>query len=252
MNSDELFNEDSINESLSIHDESMTLRYAESASDFLVDVQRLRKSFRTRFSLHEDPENGERYYREKDVGRTRSTLLMFPVAFHYDRLYEAWRAAKELNEVVKMFDGDCVLGLSAAVRETPSNGTRLFDTFNAFNQEVKRLQLLLATKEHFPTTHTTVRRTRVLESELTKDARPTVQWLTILGHANEDKSPISKSTFHDRIHGRGSNPLDAVAVLRQKYRLRVNQLPTDMSTEGSRNAVIEAATPSKRGKRGTS
>ena len=252
MNSDELLNEDSIDELLSIHDESMTLRYAESASEFLVDAQRLRELFRKHFSLHEDPENGELYYREKDVGRTRSTLAMFPVAFHYDRLYEAWRAAKELNEVVESFDGNCVRDLSAAVRETPSNGTRLCETFDAFNQEVKRLQLLIATKEHFPTTHTTVRGTKVLESELTKDARPTAQWLIILGHANKDKSPISKSTFYDRIHGKGSNPLDAVAVPGQKYRLRVNQLPTDTSTEGSRNAVIEATTPSQRGKSGTS
>lgn len=95
----------------------------------------------------------------------------------------------------------------------------------------------------------TVRNTVVLESELTRDERPSGQWCIILGHVDDNRVPISKSTFHNRIRGKGSNPLDAVLVLGQKYRLRTNQLPTDAKTESARNAIIEAVPRSKRGRK---
>lgn len=97
--------------------------------------------------------------------------------------------------------------------------------------------------------HQTVRGTVVLESELTRDERDCKQWCIILGYANHDHAPISKTSFHNRIKGNGPNPLDVVAVRGQKYRLRKNQLPTAAATEAARNAIIEAAPPSKRGKK---
>ena len=95
----------------------------------------------------------------------------------------------------------------------------------------------------------TVRGTAVLESELTKDVRGSKQWCIILGYANPDHEPLSKTNFHNRIKGEGPNPLDAVLVPGQKYRLRTNHLPTAANTEAARIAIIEAAPPSKRGKK---
>jgi len=97
--------------------------------------------------------------------------------------------------------------------------------------------------------HQTVRGTFVQESELTKDERPCGQWCIILGYANPEREPIPKTTFHNRIRGEGSNPLDAVLVRGQKYRIRQSQMPTEVKTEGARNSIIEAAPPSKRGKK---
>lgn len=99
--------------------------------------------------------------------------------------------------------------------------------------------------------HLTVRGTQVLESELTKDERPTREWLILLGYANEDELPIAKSSFHNRITGKASNPLDAVYVEPQKYRIRRCQLPTKVMNEGARNAIIEVSPKSKRGKNRT-
>jgi hypothetical protein len=97
--------------------------------------------------------------------------------------------------------------------------------------------------------HQTVRGTVVLESELTRDERDGKQWCIILGYAKDDHTPISKTSFHNRIKGKGPNPLDAVVVRGQKYRLRTNQLPTAANTESARNAIIEAVPPSKRGRK---
>ena len=75
--------------------------------------------------------------------------------------------------------------------------------------------------------------------ELTAEARPAKQWCQVLGHANSDKMPIPRSTFFDRINGKGKYPLDALKMSKGKYRLRTDQLPDGTKSEPLRNKIVE-------------
>ena len=88
----------------------------------------------------------------------------------------------------------------------------------------------------------------VRDAEFTHESRTSADWCKILGHANENQFPISKTSFHERIRGKGAYPLDAIRMPLQKYRLRIDQLPDGTKTEPLRNKIIEESVPSKRGK----
>lgn len=124
---------------------SKTEAYVRSTESFLSDAQQLRTIFLEDFQLWQT-EDGEIEARAKQTEFDPCSFKDFPFEFHCNRLFESWRVALKLNEDLRDFDGEQLRLLCDVVCKTPEDGVQLARNFFAFEEEIRRLLLLVSVK----------------------------------------------------------------------------------------------------------